>query len=189
MYEDTFSNLSPKLRKTATAIKFILRLTTIQILKRYVQVKCFLYPPWKTEQAPQDQLGLASFFVFQDLTQTYKGPVLSCSSKYWTSPSTTSEIRTVVRGAASPTTENGTLSAPNHRYRVFLTVFLRHKTFSRQDFRSSNTWPASTPIAVEGLNSELCLTASAAAIVAFNMLIPVSEKKFFSVNMGLRTNS
>ena len=51
-----------------------------------------------------------------------------------------------MRGAALPTTQDAILSTPNQRSRVSLTVFLRHKTSSRQAFRWTTTGPASTPI-------------------------------------------
>ena len=94
-------------------------------------------------------------------------------------------MRTVVRAAASTTADDATVfSAPNHRSRVSLTALLRSKTFSQQDLRSAITGPASSPIALQGLNSALCRTASAAAAAVFNMLFPVSEKKFLCVNRG-----
>ena len=98
-------------------------------------------------------------------------------------------MRKVVQGDASPTADNATVSAPNHRSRVSLTVFLRSTTFSRYDIRSAITGPTSIPIALQGSNSELCRTASAAATAVFNMLILVSEKKFLCVNRGWRTKS
>ena len=73
-----------------------------------------------------------------------KRPSLSCSSTYWKSPtSTTSERQTVVRGAASPTADDATVSAPNPRSRVTLTAFLRDTNFSRHDLRSAITGGAS----------------------------------------------
>ena len=117
-------------------------------------------------------------------------PSLLCYSIYWTSPtSTTSEMRTVMRGVASPTADDATVSASNHRFCVSMAAFLRSTTFYRQHFRSAITGPASDPIAPQGSNSELCRTASAAATEVFNMLIPVSEKEFLCVKRGWRTNS
>ena len=104
---------------------------------------------------------------------------LRWSSTYWTSPtSTASEMRIVVQGAASPTADDSTVSAPNHRYRVSLTGFLCHKTFFRHDVRSAITGPASTLITPQGPNSELCRTASAATTAVFNMLIPFNMNSF-----------
>ena len=59
----------------------------------------------------------------------------------------TSEMRTVVRGAVSPTGDEATVSALNQRSRVSLTAFRRDTIFSRQDFKPATTGPASTPIA------------------------------------------
>ena len=76
-----------------------------------------------------------------------------------------------------------------HCSRVPLTALLSSTTFSRHDVRSSSTGLASTPIAPQSSNSELCRTASAAATAVFNMLIPVSEKKLLCVNRGWRKKS
>ena len=117
-------------------------------------------------------------------------PSFSCSAIYCTSPtSTTSEIRRVVRGAASPTADDATVSALNQRSRVSFTAFLRDTIFSRHDFKSAITGPASTSIAPQGSNFELFLTESAAVTAVFSMLIPVSEKKFLCVNRVRRTKS
>ena len=106
-------------------------------------------------------------------------PSLSCFSTCCTSfTSTTSEMRTVVRGAASPQADDATVSALNKRSRKPLTAFLRDTFFSRYDFRSAITGPVSTPIASQGSNLELFRTASAAVIAVFSMLTPVAEKKF-----------
>ena len=95
-----------------------------------------------------------------------------------TSPtSTTSEIQTVARCAASPNVDGATLSAPKLRSCLSLTVFLRSKNFSQQDFRSSITGSASNPVVIQGSKSEMCRTAAPAATAVFSMLIPVSEKK------------
>ena len=68
-------------------------------------------------------------------------PSLPCSWTYCTSPfSTTSEMRTVVRGAVSPTADDATVFAPNQRSCVSLTAFLRDIIFSQQDFRSAFTF-------------------------------------------------
>ena len=64
--------------------------------------------------------------------------------------------------AHSPTADEATVSLLNHRSRVSLTVFLWDKIFSRQDFRSMITGPASTPIAPQGSKWALFRTASAA---------------------------
>ena len=57
-------------------------------------------------------------------------PSLIYYSIYWTSPtSTTSEMRTVMRGVASPTADGATVSAPNHRFCVSMTAFLRSTIF------------------------------------------------------------
>ena len=89
-------------------------------------------------------------------------PSLSCSSTYCKSPtSSTSEMRTVVWGAVSPTADDATVSAPNQHSRVSLTDFLRDTFFSRHDFRFATTGPDSTPIAPQGSNLALFGTASA----------------------------
>ena len=93
-------------------------------------------------------------------------------------------MRTVVRGTASPTADGSTVSAPNHCSRVSLTAFHHDIKFSRHDLRLASMGPASTPIALQGSISELCRTASAAGTAVFNMLIPVSVKKFLCVNRG-----
>ena len=98
-------------------------------------------------------------------------------------------MRTVVRGAVSPTADDATVSAPNQRSRVTFTAFLRDTFFSRHDFRSAISGPASTPIAPQGSNFELFRTASAAETAVFSMLIPVSEKKFLCVNRGWHSKS
>ena len=97
----------------------------------------------------------------------------------------------VVQGAASPTADDATVNAPNHHPCVSLTVsvFLRSTTLSWGDLRPASTGPAPAPIGLQGSSSELCRTASAAPTAVFNMLIPVSEKKFHCVNRGWRTNS
>ena len=112
-------------------------------------------------------------------------PSFSCSSIYCTSPtSTTSEMGTVVRGALSPTADESTVSALNQRSRVSFTAFLCHVTFSRQDFKSTITGPASTSVTPQGSNVALFRTASAAVTAVFSILIPVSEKKLLCVNKG-----
>ena len=117
-------------------------------------------------------------------------PSFPCSATYCRSPSsTTSEMRTVVPGAVSPTADEATVSALNQRSRVSLTAFHRGTIFSRHDFKSAITGPASTPIAPHWSNFELFRTASAAVTAVFNMLIPVSEKKFLCANMGWRTKA
>ena len=65
-------------------------------------------------------------------------------------------MRTAVRGAASTTADDATVSPPNQRSRVFLTAFHRDAFFARNDFRTANTGPASTPIAPLGSDLELC---------------------------------
>ena len=135
--------------------------------------------------------GARLFSLFPGLDRLQqRRPSLSCSSTSCTScTSTTSEMRTVVQGAALPTAEDATVSEPNQRSCVSLTAFLRNIIFSRHDFRSAITGPASTLIAPQGSNLELCRTGSAAVTVVFIMLIPVSEKKFLCVNRGWRTKS
>ena len=109
----------------------------------------------------------------------------SCSATYCTfHTSTTSGMRTVVRGAVSPTADEATVSVVNQRSRVSLTAFLRDTIFSRLDFKVAITGPASTPIAPQGSNFELFLTASAAVTAVFSMLIAVSEKNFHCVKTG-----
>ena len=76
-----------------------------------------------------------------------------------------------------------------HRSRVSFTAFLWDKIFSRQDFKSMITGPASTSIAPQGSNLAPFRTASAAVTAVFSMLIPVSEKKVLCVNEGRRTKS
>ena len=134
----------------------------------------------------QDSLALASSYFFPGLDRLQqRRPSLLCSSTYCTSPtSTTSEMRTVVRGAVSPRVDDATVSAPDQRSRVSLTAFLRDIIFSQHDFRSAITRPASTPIAPQGSNLALFRTASAAVTTAFSMLTPVSEKEFLCVNRG-----
>ena len=85
-------------------------------------------------------------------------------------------------GAASPTADDATVSAPKKRYRVSLTAFLRDSIFSQHDFRSAITGPAPTLIAPQGSNLALFRTASAPVTAVFSMLIPVSEKKFLCLN-------
>ena len=112
-------------------------------------------------------------------------PSFSCSATYCTSTtSTTSEMRTVVRGALSPAADEAMVSALNHRSRVSFTAFLGDKIFSRQDFKSAITRPASTSIAPQESNLSLFGTASAAVTAVFSMLIPVSEKKLLCVHKG-----
>ena len=98
-------------------------------------------------------------------------------------------MRTVVRGAVSPTADEATVSAPNQRSRVSFTALLLDTFFSRHDFRSAITGLASKPSAPQGSNFELFRTASAAVTAVFSMLIPVSEKKLACVNRGWRTKS
>ena len=131
------------------------------------------------------------FFPGLDADRLQQGrPSFSCSSTYCTNPtSTTSEMRTVVRGAVSPTADEAIVSALNRHCRVSLTAFRRDTIFSRRDFKFAITGPASTPIAPQGSNLALFRTASAAVTAVFSMLIPVSEKKFLCVNRGLRTKS
>ena len=112
-------------------------------------------------------------------------PSFSCSATYCISlTSTTSEKRTVGRGALSPTADEATVSALNQHSRVSFTAFLCDISFSRQDFKSAFTGPASTSIAPQGSNLALFRTSSAAVTAVFSMLIPVSEKKLLSVNKG-----
>ena len=172
----------------------------------YIQLKCYLYPPWKNgalqqsrplllaldfsklfsrtdsnERRPAGGLSTENcffcsnrthctslFLLFPglDTNRLQQGrPCLSCSSTYCTSPTstTTTEMRTNVPSAASLTADDATNSAPNHRSRVSLTAFLRDRTFARHNLRSPIKGLASTPIAPQGSNSELCRTASAAA--------------------------
>ena len=106
-------------------------------------------------------------------------PSLLFSSTYWTSPTwKTSEMRTAMRGAASPTADDSTVSSPNQRSQVSFTLFLCGTTFSRHDSWSATTGSASTLIAPLESNSELCRTTTAAVTAVFDMLIPVSEEKF-----------
>ena len=92
-------------------------------------------------------------------------------------------------GESSPTADDATVSAPIQRSRASLFVFLRSTILSRRNLRSVITGPASTPIALQQLNLELCRTASPPATAVFSMLIPVSEEKFLWVNTGRRTKS
>ena len=96
--------------------------------------------------------GARLFLLFPELDRLQQGrPSFSCSSTYCTSPtSTTSEKRTVVRGAVSTTADEATVSALNQRSRGSLTAFLRETNFSRHDFKSAITGPASTTIAPKG---------------------------------------
>ena len=128
----------------------------------------------------QDLLAFASSCLSRDLNDYNNGDQASHALPRTACPptSTTSEMRTVVRGALSPTANEATVSALNHRSRVSFTAFLWDKIFSRQDFKSSITGPASTPIAPQGSNLSLFRTASAAVTAVFSMLIPVSEKNF-----------
>ena len=132
--------------------------------------------------------GARLFLLFPvlDADRLQEGrPSFSCSSTYCTSPtSTTSEMRTVVRGAVSPTANQATVPALNRRSRVSFTAFHRDRIFSRHDFKSATKGPASTPIAPQGSNLELFRTASAAVTAVFSMLIPVSEKNFLCENRG-----
>ena len=132
--------------------------------------------------------GTLLFLLFPGLDADrlqQRRPGLSCSSTNCTSLiSTTSEVRTVVRGAVSPTAADATVSAPNQRSRVSLTALLHDKFFSQHDFRSAITGPSSTPIAPQGSNLALFRSASAAVTAVFSILIPVSEKKFLCVNRG-----
>ena len=134
--------------------------------------------------------GLADdclFLPFPGLDRLQHGsPSFSCSTTYCTSPtSTTSEMRTVVRGALSPTADEATVSALNHRSHVSFTAFLWDKIFSRQDFKSAITGTASTSIAPQGLNLLLFRTASVAVTALFSMLIPVSDKKTSLCERGM----
>ena len=131
---------------------------------------CFFLPK-------KHSLAIASFLYFPgpgtDWLQQGR-PSLWCFSTVWTPPSlTTSVIGTVVRGAASPAADVATPSASSQRSRVSLSVFLHRITFSWQDFKSTSTWPSSTPIALQGSNSTLCRAATAAATAVFNKPIPV----------------
>ena len=143
--------------------------------------------------ATPELTGARLFFLFPglDADRLQQGrPSFSCAATYSTSPtSTTSEIRTVVRGALSPTADEATVSALNQRSRVSFIAFLRDKIFSRHDFKSTITGPASTPIAPQGSNLAQFRTASAVVTAVFSMLIPVSEKKIHCVNEGWRTKS
>ena len=130
--------------------------------------------------------GACLFLLFPglDADRLQQGrPSFSSSATYCTSPtSTKSEIRTVVRGALSPTADEATVSALNQRSRVTFIALLRDTIFSRHDFKSANTRPASTPIAPQGSNPAHFRTASAAVTAVSSMLIPVSEKKLLCVN-------
>ena len=138
---------------------------------------CFFRTPGLT--------GARLFLLFPglDVDRLQQGrPSFSCSATYCTSPtSTTSEMRTVVRGALSPTAHEATVSVLNQRSRASFTAFLCDMTFSRQDFKSAITGPASTSIAPRGSNLPLFRTAYAAVTAVFSMLIPVAEKKLLSV--------
>ena len=131
------------------------------------------------------------FLPFPGLERLQHGsPSFSCSATYCTSPtSTTSETRTVLLGAPSPTADEATVSPLNHRSRVPFTAFLCAKTFWWQDFKSIMTGPAPTPIAPQGSKWLLCRTASAAVTALFNIPIPVSEKKLLWVKEGWQTKS
>ena len=132
--------------------------------------------------------GARLFLLFPglDADRLQEGrPSFSCSATYCTSPtSATSEIRTLVRGALSPTADEATASALNQRSRVSFIAFLRDTIFLRHDFKSAITGPASTPIAPQESNLAQFWTASAAVTAVFSMLIPVSEKKLLCVNKG-----
>ena len=132
--------------------------------------------------------GARLFLLFPRLDadrQQQGRPSFSCSSTYCMSPiSTTSEIRRVVRGAASPTADEATVSELSQRSFVSLNAFRRDSIFSQHNFKSAITGPASTPIVPLGSNLALFRTASATVTAVFSMLIPVSEKKFLCVNRG-----
>ena len=93
------------------------------------------------------------------------------------------------KGCSLTTSDDATVSAPNHRSRASSTAFRLDPTSSRHDSRSAITGPASILTAPQRLISELCRTASAAVTAVFKMLIPVSEKKFLCVNRGWRIES
>ena len=117
-------------------------------------------------------------------------PSFTCSATYCTSPtSKTSEMRTLVRGAVSPTADEATVSALNQQSRVSFIAFLRDNIFLRHDIKSAITGQASTPIAPQGSNLAMFWTTSAAVTAVFSMLIPVSEKKLLCVNRRWRTKS
>ena len=141
---------------------------------------CFFTTPGLT--------GARLFLLFPglDVDQLQQGrPSFSCSATYRTSPkSTTSEMRTVVRGALSPTADEPTVSALNQRSRVSFTAFLCYMIFSRQDFKPAIMRPTFTSIAPQGSNQALFRTASAAVTAVFSMLLPVSEIKALCVNKG-----
>ena len=124
--------------------------------------------------------------LFPGLDRLQQGrPSFSCSATNCTSPtSTTAVMQTVVRGALSPTADEATVSALNHRSRVSYTAFLWEIIFSRQDFKSMITGPASTSTAPQGSNLALFRTTSAAVTAVFSMLIPLSEKKLLCGNEG-----
>ena len=119
---------------------------------------------------------------------------LSCSWTYWTSPS--SNIRDADSRAERSLTNSWWFNS-------FCTKTSFPCLFdclsSQHDFLpirlkisyhgSNSTHLFSTAIARQGSNSELCQTTSAAATAVFNMLIPVSEKKFLCVNRGWRKKS
>ena len=142
---------------------------------------CFFTTPGLT--------GGRLFLLFPglDVDRLQQGrPSFSCSATYCTSPtSTTSEMRTIVRGALSPTADEATVSALNQRSHVFFTAFLFDMIFSRQDFKSAFTGPASTSIAPQGSNLALFRTASAAVTAVFSLLIPVSDKKTSLCEQGI----
>ena len=71
-------------------------------------------------------------------------------------------MRTVVRGAVSPTADEATVPALNQRSRASFTAFRRDTIFSRHDFKSTTTGPVSTAMAPQGSNFELFRTASEA---------------------------
>ena len=144
---------------------------------------CFFTTPGLT--------GARLFLRFPGLDRLQQGrPSFSCSATYCTSPtSTISEMRTVVRGSLSPTAYESTVSALNHRSRVSFIAFHCDKTFSRQDFKSATTGPASTSIPPQGSNLALFRTASAAVTAVFSMLIPVSEKRLLCVIKGWHAKS
>ena len=132
---------------------------------------CFFCKPGLT--------GARLFLLFPefDANRLQQGrPSFSCSATYCTSPiSTTSEMRTLVWGAVSPTADEATVSALNQRSRVSFIAYLCEITFSGQDFKSATTGPASTPIVPQGSNIAMFWTASAA--VCWSQ----SQRKSFSV--------
>ena len=129
---------------------------------------------------------LASSCLSRDLTDCNKGDQVSHAQQHTERPPPQEHQRCgqLFKGALSPTADEATVSALNHRSRVSFAAFLWDTNFWRPDFKSAITGPASTPILLQGSNLSLFRRASAAVTAVFSMLIPVSEKKLLCVNEG-----